>query len=1100
MTRIITYFYLLFASINFPILENLNFASKTSIYTAFIDIPLNLSAKDKRNNIQLQPKFNVVSITDGKVIPIQEVDGRFTVMVKNGESYKITAQLDGYYTKEKTQNIDIDQDKEGLNVILELEPQPSASLILKALDGTTGDDVDATFTVTAGDKTYSGKTSRSVPYYSMILTKTDLYTVEVTSTNHKPKRESFTIEISDSARSYNKEIRLEKPLNSVKIQIVGDDTKKLLKGVRLKVTNTTDNLTLFENLLTEGEAIVEFDPAKRYSVSIEQSGYTSLKLDLKATNQKELVITMPSESFFSFGAYDRVSGKRLPANFKISFKDKIEEIQGTTDADIKFKAIEAGIYTVEVSHPNYSTKRQPYNVENLSAGKLSHKIMLESTVDEYVILVVDREDKQMIQGVDLKIFDALNQPIPVKLNTKTGEYKIVLEKNKDYFQKIEAIGYMEKTGILQRSSNKLISINMEKEYQTLFYNSIDGLTKRQIEAKYKLIRFGQETLIGTSDATKQYKIDLFPQRNYVLEISADGYKTLTENPVFLTGKTEKVRTKLIELQKDNYPFTFKIVDAQKKQALNNAKLSVLNFDTNQPVVSTNSKNSFTVNLPVTETYYVTVEAEGYEKSLQKINVKALASKNLFDHEIPLFKNDFDKTKLMVKDDDNGGFVANARLKVFNTDNEPIPIVADLLSTEWLAELKNDESYNVEITADGYLPYKGNLPKIPLNKTIKLKLKKVPTQDISFAPIDALTKKGIIADFKITNGSEVVNGTLSKGGTRMKATFIKDKFYEIELNPRGYKAYKDTVDFANAVNGLITIPLKKETYAFNFKTLDSKKNQPIPNVTLKLTDETNQFFMATYSIETQDFEANLIPDKKYKLEVEAPGYEIYTDTVDVTSLASTSDFNREIFMLKKEIEQKVEPKIELKQEEAKIVEQKPEPVTQIEKNIEVIAMTTEKSVEKKPESDPQKIEKKDKKKYIDKAKVITDEDFNVKVEMFENLGVGKKFRLSNLYFEQGSTQIELKSLSQLDKLFNIMQLNPNVKLEIIGYTDNNGDPRLNLALSHFRATVVSNYLFNKGISSNRIKAIGKGQEEPIAPNDTEENRIKNRRVEFVFIEN
>jgi hypothetical protein len=45
---------------------------------------------------------------------------------------------------------------------------------------------------------------------------------------------------------------------------------------------------------------------------------------------------MPAESFFSFGAYDRVSGIRLPAKFKISYKDTVQEIQGTTDSDIKF--------------------------------------------------------------------------------------------------------------------------------------------------------------------------------------------------------------------------------------------------------------------------------------------------------------------------------------------------------------------------------------------------------------------------------------------------------------------------------------------------------------------------------------------------------------------------------------------------------------------------------------------------------------------------------------------------------------------------------------------------------------------------------------------
>ena len=70
------------------------------------------------------------------------------------------------------------------------------------------------------------------------------------------------------------------------------------------------------------------------------------------------------------------------------------------------------------------------NLENLSAGKINQKIMLESIFDEYIILVVDSEDKQMIQGSDVKIFDDLNQPVKLQLNDKTGEFKVVLEKNK----------------------------------------------------------------------------------------------------------------------------------------------------------------------------------------------------------------------------------------------------------------------------------------------------------------------------------------------------------------------------------------------------------------------------------------------------------------------------------------------------------------------------------------------------------------------------------------------------------------------------------------------------------------------------------------------
>ncbi len=1100
MTRIITYLYLLLASVHFTVLDSTFFVNKTNTTTSFIEIPLNLSAKDKRNNIQLQPKFMVVSVTDGKVIPLKEIDGRVTVMVKSGESYKITAQLDGYHTKEKIQNIAPDQDKEGFNVVLDMEPQPSAALILKAIDDATGDYVDATFTITAGDKTYTGKTGKGIPYYRMIITKADLYTVEVTSNSHKPKRESFALEVGDPARSYNKEIRLEKPVNGVKILIVGDDTKKVLKGVSLKITNTTDNVLFFDNLLPEGEAVVEFDPAKRYSASMEQSGYTPLKLDLKVTSQKELVLTMPSESFFSFGAYDKLSGKRLPATFKISYKDKVQEIQGTTDADIKFKPTEGGIYTVEVSHPNYTTKKEPFNLENLSAGKLTHKIMLESTVDEYIILVQDDENKQLIQGADVKVFDDLKQPVPVKLNPKTGEYKIVLEKNKDYFQQIEANGYIKKTGTLQRSTSKLIGINMQKVFQTVFYSAIDGITKKPIEAKYKVMRSDQEPLIGTSDATKQYKIDLYPQKKYTLEVSADGYTTLTENPEFTAGKTEKDGAKIIELQKDAYTFTFKVVDAQKKQAINTAKLSILNLKDNQPVGTTNDKNTFTVSLPITGNYSVTVDADGYEKSTQNIDVKALASNSQFEQEIPIFKNAFDKIKLMVQDEDKGGNVANANLRVFNANNEPIAIVANPISAEWLADLKNDESYSVEIKADGYVPYRGTLPKSPANKTVKLKIKKVPTEEIIIAPIDALTKKSIISEFKITTNGEVVNGTLMQGGTRMKATLTQDKGYELELNANGYKLFKDAVNLSSAINGIITIALKKDAYGFNFKALDTKNKQPIPNVKLKLTDEANQSVTAKFAIETQDFQANLLPDKKYSMEVEAPGYEVYAETVDVSALASATDFKRDIFMVKKEVEKKPEPKPEPKKEEPKPVEKKPEPVKAPEKQVEVAVTTPEKPVEKKLEPAPKKVDKKEEKVYVDNATVITDEDFKVKVEIFENLGVGKRFRLSNLYFEQSSSQIKPQSFPQLDKLVNTMKLNPKVKLEIVGYTDNNGDPRLNLALSHFRATVVSNYLFNKGVAANRIKAIGKGQDEPIAPNDTEENRTKNRRVEFVITEN
>lgn len=1112
MTRIFTIYYIFFAAINLTFLDSTFLEKKAVITTTIADIPLNLSAKDKRSNIQLRPKFTVVAVNGGNVIPLKETDGRITIIVKSGESYKIIAELEGYHTKEKIQVIAPDQDKEGFNVVLDMEPQPSASLILKAIDDLSGDVVDATFKITVNEKTFTGKTTKETPFYRIVLTKADIYQVEVITSTFKPKKETYALEIGDPARSYNKEIRLEKPGNGVKITIIGEDTGKVLKGASLKITNITDNVLFFENLLPQGEAFVELSPSKKYEVNVEFPGYTSLKVDLKASNQKEYTIKLPSETYVSIGAFDKLSGKRLPANFKITYKENPpQEIIGTVDTDIKYKPTDKGLYQIEVSLKNYTPKKETLNLENLNAGKVQFKIVMESTVDDYVILVVDAEDKQMVKEADVKIFDENKEPIEVKINPKTGEYKIVLEKNKDYFLDINANGYMKQTGTLQRSTSKLIGINMQKVFQSVFFSAVDAITKKPVDTKYKLIRNDQEPLNGTSDDNKNFKVDLFPKKPYVIEVSASGYKSISENLLFSAVKVDKDGNKVVELQKDAYSFIFKVMDSQKNQGINNAKMQILNLTTSQPVLPTIEKNVFAANLIPGNNYSIVVEAEGFEKSEQNINAMDLASKNKFEQEISLFKNAFDKYKLTVVDEDKGNNVSNVSLRIFNTVNEPITIVANPLASEWVADLKNDESYNVEIKAQGYLAYRSSLSKSN-NKSIKLKIKKVPTDEIVFASIDAFSKKSLVAEFKLTTGGEIISGTSLAGGTSLKALLSQDKNYELEVVSKDYKIYKDAINISKANNGVINIELSKDFYTFNFKPIDAKNKQPVPNVKVKLIGNDSQSVTTKFNIESQDFQVSLSPEKTYSIEMEAQGYELFAEQLNVVSLASNAEFKRDMIMTKKQEEKKPEPK----KEESKVVEKKPEPKKEEpiivekkpepEKKIEVRITETAKPIEKKPEivSAPPVVkvpEKKEaEKSFVDNAVVITDEDFNIKVDVFEGLGVGKRFRLSNLYFEQSSTQIKPQSFAQLDKLVKTLNLNPKMKIEIMGHTDNNGDPRLNLNLSHFRATVVSNYLFNKGISANRIKAIGIGQEEPIAPNDTEENRIKNRRVEFVITAN
>ncbi|WP_461084101.1 OmpA family protein [Spirosoma flavus] len=119
-------------------------------------------------------------------------------------------------------------------------------------------------------------------------------------------------------------------------------------------------------------------------------------------------------------------------------------------------------------------------------------------------------------------------------------------------------------------------------------------------------------------------------------------------------------------------------------------------------------------------------------------------------------------------------------------------------------------------------------------------------------------------------------------------------------------------------------------------------------------------------------------------------------------------------------------------------------------------------------------------------------------VFRNLQVNQAFRLDNVYFDQSSYVLRPESYPQLNKLAKTLATTPKLVIEIAGHTDNVGDRRLNQLLSENRAKIIRNYLVRSGIVEDRLKASGYGDKHPAAPNDSEENKRKNRRVEFVVL--
>jgi outer membrane protein OmpA-like peptidoglycan-associated protein len=115
-----------------------------------------------------------------------------------------------------------------------------------------------------------------------------------------------------------------------------------------------------------------------------------------------------------------------------------------------------------------------------------------------------------------------------------------------------------------------------------------------------------------------------------------------------------------------------------------------------------------------------------------------------------------------------------------------------------------------------------------------------------------------------------------------------------------------------------------------------------------------------------------------------------------------------------------------------------------------------------------------------------------------IDTGASIVLKNVFFPTNKFDLKPESQVELDKLVGFLNLNPTVKIQISGHTDNVGSPQSNKILSENRAKSVYTYLVNKGIAADRLTYKGYGQTKPIAPNDSEAGRAQNRRTEMKIV--
>ncbi len=113
-------------------------------------------------------------------------------------------------------------------------------------------------------------------------------------------------------------------------------------------------------------------------------------------------------------------------------------------------------------------------------------------------------------------------------------------------------------------------------------------------------------------------------------------------------------------------------------------------------------------------------------------------------------------------------------------------------------------------------------------------------------------------------------------------------------------------------------------------------------------------------------------------------------------------------------------------------------------------------------------------------------------------VGQTVALQHVLFERSTAVLTRDSYPALNRLYKFLAANPTIRIELQGHTSNEGDPDKNVELSEQRVNAIRNILLQKGIASTRIEKKAFGPHKPIVPNDTEDNKKLNRRVEFLIL--
>lgn len=1137
------------------------FVKNGDIYTTQIPIDASVTLQgyvtDSTTNKPIAAKVLISEInTPNKNIAEIEasaLDGRYTAVLKPNVQYNIEISESGFYRKKIALDLTnkainencevLDQDFRLVPLMNKAQSKQLYKLSFLAVDAQTNLTIPAVFEakeVNSGQVVALNYDSQTLQNQGSFHLKED-YSVDASMKGYKTQ--SLSLRVDETSELLPVSIIKLDPISyNFSVKAFDAGTNELLKDTKVTITEIATNQTATVIVNSEtGECTTNLLNGNRYKIVVSSDlCEENEQIIVKTDELKNIVVKLiPKQtSTVNFMALDAETGETIEGDFSITSEKTGKVFKGRTGKAKEYVSVKLNQndnLKVEVTSEGFATARSLVTINDLILGD-RREYAVKLITDRYPlsIKILDAETQKIIKEATVKVADLKSGEVKSANKNKanndfnanlkrSGLYEILIKAD-DYVEVKEKIEKMPEGGAInfmllkkkriptnfsfvdavtgkpvkanfniklekeQRNFNfkdeSDITVKVaEKEVFTVEVSATEGYKPKQttfnmsdfvMDKKYMFtIRLEKSMFVLNIKATdkvtgnaitsgnfsiaeltaKPNKIDVVrlangdatvsinPENKYQLQITAEGYENY-EQALSKLSQNDLV-CPLVPKPKES-ALMLSAIDSTLGKSLG-AMFKIINLNKGTSVQGRTTESNPEYKLPLTEEDVFSIETfvKGYYLQTDKVSYHSLGK--IQKHVVKMAR-DFSVLSLKAYDATNNQPVREVFFSLVDAmNNKPVAAMITLPNGECSADLKPGHEYLIKAKLTGYEDYESRFTASINDDSRPVKMKSLRKLNLFLYAIDSRKKNKIPANFTIhdAKGLLVASGKTDALREQM-AIILQDKTnYSVEINANGYKPYEGTFTPDSSMQGekaMIATWLTKDESKFIFRILDAQTRKIIGECSAKLTDvKSNQELSLTHV--GDEYSAELSPVANYMLEIEAVGYAKYINRID-----PTSDRKKDIQLIKTR-----------------------EPV--VAKQATLSANTT-----------------------------IPKEKLPVTIAKgFDKIEKGKAITLNNVYFEQSSFIMQRESYPELDKVVTMLRTNPMTKIEIGGHTDNIGDQRLNLALSENRAKVILNYLVSKGIDEERLIYKGYGGTKPVAPNDTEDNKKKNRRVEIIGIQ-